>query len=59
MDLRDRIDLLIALSPDLQDLLWSEDRIAAALEIGRLLKELSSPAAKRIILEIVERSRRR
>ena len=55
--LKGRIDLLLAVDPEIRELLWTENRVEAFLRIGRMLAELSSPEAKMIVMELIASSR--
>jgi hypothetical protein len=55
--LRERIQLLICVDPEIQEILWTENQVQAFLRIGRILAELSSPEAKMIAMELVALSR--
>jgi hypothetical protein len=55
--LQERIRLLACVDPEIRELLWTEDQVAACLRLGRILSEMASPEAKRIIAEIVAGSR--
>jgi hypothetical protein len=56
--LRERIQLLICVDSEIQEILWTENQVQAFLRIGRMLAELSTPEAKMIVMELVAQSRK-